>query len=81
MDVFVVGGCVRDVLMGKVPSDIDYVVVNSTHDEMISLGYTQVGASFPVYLNPDTGDEYALARTEQKTGVGYHGFDHSTDGV
>jgi tRNA nucleotidyltransferase/poly(A) polymerase len=81
MDVFVVGGCVRDILMGKEPSDIDYVVVNSTHDEMISLGYTQVGASFPVYLNPDTGDEYALARTERKTGVGYHGFDHSTDGV
>ena len=72
MQIFRVGGIVRDLLMGVKPNDVDYVVVGSTPEEMLSLGFTQVGASFPVFLKD--GNEYALARTERKTGVGYNGF-------
>jgi tRNA nucleotidyltransferase (CCA-adding enzyme) len=75
MDIFVVGGAVRDVLLNKVPKDIDYVVVGSTPQEMINQGFKQVGADFPVFLHPETNDEYALARTERKTAVGYKGFE------
>ena len=71
---FLVGGAVRDMLMGKDPEDRDYVVVGSTHDEMAAAGFEKVGADFPVYLHPETGDEYALARREKKTGTGYLGF-------
>lgn len=71
---YVVGGAVRDVLLGQTPTDIDYVVVGATPEWMIKQGYTVVGADFPVFLHPFTGDEYALARTERKTGAGYHGF-------
>jgi tRNA nucleotidyltransferase (CCA-adding enzyme) len=74
MKVYLVGGAVRDTLLGLEPKDRDYVVVGSTPEEMISLGYKQVGSSFPVFLHPETGDEYALARTERKTGPGYSGF-------
>lgn len=79
MKIFIVGGAVRDKLLGKNPSDIDYVVVGSTPEEMLSLGYEQVGADFPVFLNPDTNDEYALARTERKTGAGYLDFETKFD--
>jgi tRNA nucleotidyltransferase/poly(A) polymerase len=72
--IYRVGGSVRDYLMGIKSSDLDYVVVGSSPEEMISLGYTQVGADFPVFLHPETKSEYALARTERKTGNGYHGF-------
>lgn len=72
MKVYKVGGCVRDHLLGLEPKDIDFVVVGATSDQMLSEGYTQVGASFPVFLK--NGCEYALARTERKTGVGYSGF-------
>lgn len=72
---YVVGGSVRDVLLGLIPKDIDYVVVGASHEYMIEQGFSKVGASFPVYLHPTTGDEYALARTEKKVGVGYNGFD------
>lgn len=75
MRVFLVGGAVRDQLMCNPSSDRDYVVVGSTPDEMLSLGYKKVGADFPVFLHPETGDEYALARTERKSGKGYLGFD------
>jgi tRNA nucleotidyltransferase (CCA-adding enzyme) len=71
--VYLVGGAVRDMLMSKVPKDLDYVVVNSSHTDMIARGFEQVGADFPVYLSPE-GDEYALARREKKTGTGYLGF-------
>lgn len=82
MKVFLVGGAVRDEIIGRAVHDRDYVVVGSTHEEMISLGFKQVGNSFPVYLHPQTGDEYALARTERKTGKGHTGFEvHFTPDV
>lgn len=73
MKVYKVGGCVRDHLLGLKPKDIDYVVVGATEQEMYSLGFQKVGASFPVFLKD--GEEYALARKERKVGVGYNGFD------
>lgn len=74
MKIYIVGGAVRDELLGKVPKDIDYLVTGATPEDMVALGYEQVGADFPVFLHPDTKDEYALARIERKTGNGYHGF-------
>ncbi|KVP16842.1 multifunctional CCA addition/repair protein [Burkholderia ubonensis] len=74
MQTFIVGGAVRDILMGLKPSDYDYVVVGSTPERMLELGYRQVGSDFPVFLHPQTGEEYALARTERKSGNGYKGF-------
>lgn len=73
MKIYLVGGAVRDHLLARIPKDRDYVVVGSTPEEMISLGYQQVGSSFPVFLKD--GNEYALARTERKSGPGYKGFD------
>jgi len=74
MKVYLVGDAVRDKLLGLEPKDLDYVVVGSTPEEMLSLGYKQVGCDFPVFLHPTTGEEYALARTEVKDGLGYQGF-------
>jgi tRNA nucleotidyltransferase (CCA-adding enzyme) len=74
MQKFLVGGAVRDMLMGLEPKDRDYVVVGSSPEEMLAAGFSQVGADFPVFLHPETGDEYALARRERKTGAGYLGF-------
>ncbi len=71
---YLVGGAVRDSLLGLQPNARDWVVVGGTADEMLANGYNQVGASFPVFLHPKTGEEYALARTEKKQGHGYHGF-------
>jgi len=71
---YLVGGAVRDSLMGLHSAERDWVVVGSTPDEMLDKGFKQVGASFPVFLHPKTGEEYALARTEKKQGHGYHGF-------
>ena len=73
--VYLVGGAVRDAIMGKESHDLDYVVVGSSPEKMIAKGFKQVGADFPVFLHPETGDEYALARTERKTGNGYAGFE------
>lgn len=75
MKIYEVGGCVRDRILGKEPKDIDYVVVGSSEEEMYSLGYTLVGKDFPVFLHPQTGYEYALARKEKKVGAGYSGFE------
>lgn len=72
--VYLVGGAVRDELMGIPHKERDWVVVGGTPDEMLAMNFRQVGASFPVFLHPDTGEEYALARTERKQGHGYHGF-------
>lgn len=75
MKVYLVGGAVRDEIMGIEPKDKDYVVVGATPAEMFNKGFKQVGADFPVFLHPETGDEYALARTERKNGEGYQAFD------
>jgi tRNA nucleotidyltransferase (CCA-adding enzyme) len=72
--VFLVGGAVRDAMLGRRHGDRDYVVVGATPEDMLAQGYKPVGKDFPVFLHPDTGEEYALARTERKTGPGYHGF-------
>jgi len=74
MKIYLVGGAVRDKIMGVPTKDKDYLVVGSTPEEMISLGYRPVGKSFPVFHHPETNAEYALARTEKKTAKGYHGF-------
>ena len=75
MEVYLVGGAVRDELLGLPVGERDWVVVGSSPGEMRQLGYRQVGRDFPVFLHPDTGEEYALARTERKQGSGYHGFE------
>jgi tRNA nucleotidyltransferase (CCA-adding enzyme) len=74
MKIFTVGGAVRDELLGLAVKDRDHVVVGATPEEMVRLGYKPVGADFPVFLHPDTKEEYALARTERKTARGYKGF-------
>ncbi len=79
METYLVGGAVRDRLLGIPVTDRDYVVVGATPDEMVRLGFTPVGKDFPVFLHPQTREEYALARTERKTGRGYHGFAFDTD--
>ncbi len=79
MQIYLVGGAVRDKLLGEPVTERDWVVVGATPDELKALGYRQVGRSFPVFLHPDTNEEYALARTERKTGPGYHGFEFRAD--
>ncbi|MEY8878011.1 MAG: multifunctional CCA addition/repair protein [Leptothrix sp. (in: b-proteobacteria)] len=74
MQVFLVGGAVRDRLLGLPAGDRDWVVLGSTPDAMLRAGYIPVGRDFPVFLHPQTREEYALARTERKTSPGYHGF-------
>ena len=74
MKLYTVGGAVRDELLGLPVADRDYVVIGATPDEMVALGYKPVGKDFPVFLHPQTHEEYALARTERKTARGYHGF-------
>ncbi|HEY9191661.1 MAG TPA: multifunctional CCA addition/repair protein [Methyloversatilis sp.] len=74
MDIYRVGGSVRDELMGLPAGDRDWVVVGATPDAMVAAGYTPVGRDFPVFLHPVTHEEYALARTERKTAPGYRGF-------
>lgn len=75
MQIYLVGGAVRDQLLNIPVHDRDYVVVGTTPEAMLKQGYSQVGKSFPVFLHPATGEEYALARTERKTGEGYTGFE------
>ena len=74
MKVYEVGGAVRDALLGRPVQDRDWVVVGATAQQMLDAGYQQVGRDFPVFLHPDTHEEYALARTERKSGHGYAGF-------
>lgn len=74
MEIYLVGGAVRDKRLGLPVTDRDYVVVGATPEQMISLGFQPVGADFPVFLHPETKEEYALARTERKHGHGYKGF-------
>jgi len=77
MQSFLVGGAVRDALLGLPVRERDWVVVGARPDELLRLGYRQVGRDFPVFLHPDTHEEYALARRERKTGPGYRGFEVS----
>ncbi len=74
MEIYLVGGAVRDKLLGLAVKDRDWVVVGATPEAMTALGYKIVGADFPVFLHPETKEEYALARTERKSGQGYKGF-------
>lgn len=74
LKIYLVGGAVRDQLLGIEVKDKDFLVVGSTPDEMLAKGFKEVGKDFPVFLHPKTGDEYALARTERKSGKGYKGF-------
>lgn len=74
MQIFLVGGAVRDKLLGLDGADKDYVVVGASKEELLKKGFEQVGHDFPVFLHPKTKEEYALARTEKKQGNGYTGF-------
>jgi tRNA nucleotidyltransferase (CCA-adding enzyme) len=74
MEVYLVGGAVRDELLGKTPKERDWVVVGATPEELTRQGMQQVGRDFPVFLHPETHEEHALARTERKSGTGYYGF-------
>ncbi len=75
MKIYKVGGAVRDKLLNRKVVDHDYVVVGATVEDMLAAGYTPVGKDFPVFLHPETHEEYALARTERKVARGYHGFE------
>ena len=79
MKAWVVGGAVRDAMLGEAVNDRDWVVIGATPQQMVESGYTPVGRDFPVFLHPDTHEEYALARTERKTAPGYHGFTFHAD--
>lgn len=79
MECYLVGGAVRDRLLGLPVEENDWVIVGSSADELIAAGYTQIGSEFPVFLHPESREEYALARTERKTGAGHRGFEVNAD--
>ena len=79
MKIYKVGGAVRDRLLSFQYHETDWVVIGSSPEEMINLGFTPVGRDFPVFLHPKTKEEYALARTEKKISVGHQGFEFYTD--
>ena len=79
MKIYLVGGAIRDQLLGLPVKDKDWVVVGATPDEMLAKKFKQVGKDFPVFIHPKTGEEYALARTERKSGHGYTGFEFDTN--
>ena len=79
MKCYRVGGCVRDRLLGLPTNDIDWVVTGATPQQMLAAGYKSIGRDFPVFLHPESRQEYALARSERKTGPGYRGFEVSAD--
>ena len=74
MKTYLVGGAVRDELLGQPVSERDWVVVGGTPQDLEAQGFRRVGKDFPVFIHPETGEEYALARTERKTDAGYYGF-------
>lgn len=78
MKIYLVGGAVRDALLGRPVKERDWVVVGATPEQMVEAGYRPVGRDFPVFLHPQTQEEHALARTERKSGRGYHGFQFQT---
>ena len=75
MQIYQVGGAVRDILLGIQPKDRDWVVVGADQEELLAKGFKKVGRAFPVFLHPKTKEEYALARSERKKGKGHTGFD------
>ena len=79
MKIYLVGGAVRDKLLGITPKEKDWVVVGSNQAELLKLGYKQVGKQFPVFLHPKTSEEYALARVEKKIGKGHKAFEFNTN--
>ena len=79
MKIYLVGGAIRDKLLGIPVKEKDWVVVGSTPDEMKAKGFKQVGKDFPVFIDPKSGEEYALARTERKSGHGYTGFEFDSN--
>ena len=79
MKIYLVGGAIRDQLLGLPVKDKDWVVVGATPNEMLAKKFKQVGKDFPVFIHPKTGEEYALARTERKSGHGYTGFEFDTN--
>ncbi len=79
MKKYKVGGCVRDKLLDYDYTEIDWVVVGSTPQDLLDQGFLQVGSGFPVFLDPKEKQEHALARTERKTGIGYKGFEFAAD--
>ncbi|MDH5228745.1 MAG: multifunctional CCA addition/repair protein [Gammaproteobacteria bacterium] len=79
MEIYLVGGAVRDELLGLSVQERDWLVVGASPEQMLELGYKPVGKDFPVFIHAKTGDEYALARTERKSGHGYTGFEFNTD--
>ena len=79
MNFYRVGGCVRDRLLGLPTNDIDWVVTGATPQQMLDAGYKSIGRDFPVFLHPESKQEYALARSERKTGPGYRGFEIDAD--
>src|SRR5208282_3200395 len=79
MQVYLVGGAVRDSLLGLPVKERDWVVVGSTREDMLRLGYREVGRDFPVFLHPQSHEEYALARLERKVAPGYRGFEVRLD--
>ena len=81
MEIYEVGGAVRDSLLDVEVRERDWVVVGARPEDLLSQGFKQVGKDFPVFLHPETGEEYALARTERKVGPGYHGFAFDTSGT
>jgi len=81
MKIYLVGGAVRDEILGLKANDLDYVVVDSSIEEMLSLGFKKVGNDFPVFIHPTSGEEYALARKEKKNGAGYKGFETEWENV
>ena len=78
VNIYLVGGAVRDELLGFVPEEKDWLVTGATVEQLLSLGFSAVGKDFPVFLHPETKEEYALARTERKAGHGYGGFTFHT---
>ena len=79
MQTYLVGGAVRDALLGRPVTERDWVVVGATPEQLGAAGYQPVGKDFPVFLHPQTKEEYALARTERKVAKGYHGFSFNSD--
>jgi len=78
LEIYLVGGAIRDKLLGLTVSDQDWVVIGCTPEQMLRMGFQPVGRDFPVFIDRDTGEEYALARTERKTAKGYQGFKFDT---